>query len=67
MPTDPRRADRCPGVLRPHEAADGAMVRIRVPGGQTSSGALLALSRLAEAYGSGLLQLTSRGSVQVRG
>ncbi|SER39317.1 cobalamin biosynthesis protein CobG, partial [Microlunatus flavus] len=31
------------------------------------SGALLALSRLAEAYGSGLLQLTSRGSVQVRG
>jgi precorrin-3B synthase len=67
MPPDPGRADRCPGVLRPHEAADGAMVRIRVPGGQTSGAALSELSRLAQAYGSGLLQLTSRASVQVRG
>ena len=67
MPTDPRRADRCPGVLRPHEAADGAIVRIRVPGGQTTGTALRDLSRLAQTYGSGLLQLTSRASVQVRG
>jgi precorrin-3B synthase len=63
----PSRADRCPGVLRPHEAADGAMVRIRVPGGRTTGTALRDLSRLAETYGSGLLQLTSRASVQVRG
>ena len=66
MPESPR-ADRCPGVLRPHEAADGAMVRIRVPGGQTTGTALRNLSRLAQTYGSGLLQLTSRASVQVRG
>ncbi len=66
VPTAPR-ADRCPGVLRPHEAADGAMVRIRVPGGQTTGTALRDLSRLAQTYGSGLLQLTSRASVQVRG
>ena len=62
-----RPPDRCPGVLRPHIAADGAMVRVRVPGGQTTGTALRDLSRLAETYGSGLLQLTSRGSVQVRG
>lgn len=43
------------------------MVRIRVPGGQTTGTALRELSRLAQAYGSGLLQLTSRSSVQVRG
>ncbi len=67
MPPEARRDDRCPGVLRPHEAADGAMVRIRVPGGQTTGTALRELSRLAETHGSGLLQLTSRGSVQVRG
>ena len=67
MPLEPRAADRCPGVLRPHVAADGAMVRVRVPGGQTTGAALTDLSRLAEAYGSGLLQLTSRASLQVRG
>jgi len=43
------------------------MVRVRVPGGQTTGRALRDLSRLAETYGSGLLQLTSRASVQVRG
>ena len=60
-------ADRCPGVLRPHLAADGAMVRIRIPGGQTTGAALGRLGALATAYGSGLLQLTSRGSLQIRG
>jgi precorrin-3B synthase len=59
--------DRCPGVLRPHLAADGAMVRIRIPGGQTTGPALTRLGELAAAYGSGLLQLTSRGSLQIRG
>jgi precorrin-3B synthase len=60
-------ADRCPGVLRPHLAADGAMVRIRIPGGQTTGAALARLGELAAVHGSGLLQLTSRGSVQIRG
>src|SRR5215213_5161514 len=59
--------DRCPGVLRPHLAADGAMVRIRLPGGRTTGPALTRLGELAAAYGSGLLQLTSRGSLQIRG
>lgn len=43
------------------------MVRIRIPGGQTTGAALGRLGDLAQAYGSGLLQLTARGSVQVRG
>lgn len=59
--------DRCPGVLRPHLAADGAMVRIRVPGGQTTGTALSQLSRIAQRFGSADLQLTSRASLQLRG
>ena len=43
------------------------MMRVRVPGGQTTGAALGALARVAQRYGSGLLQLTSRGSIQVRG
>jgi precorrin-3B synthase len=59
--------DQCPGVLRPHLAADGAMVRVRVPGGQTTGTALRQLSRIAQRFGSADLQLTSRASLQLRG
>jgi precorrin-3B synthase len=61
------RADRCPGVLRPHPAQDGAVVRVRIPGGQTSGTALGRMSRIAQEFGSGDLQLTSRASLQLRG
>jgi precorrin-3B synthase len=60
-------ADRCPGVLRPHLAQDGALVRIRIPGGHTTGAALGRLSRIAQQFGSDDLQLTSRASVQLRG
>jgi precorrin-3B synthase len=61
------RADRCPGVLRPHVALDGAVVRVRVPGGQTTGVALGRLSRIAQEFGNSDLQLTSRASLQIRG
>jgi precorrin-3B synthase len=61
------RADRCPGVLRPHLAEDGALVRIRIPGGQTTGAALGRLSRIAQEFGCGDLQLTGRAGVQLRG
>ncbi|MGI8456823.1 MAG: precorrin-8X methylmutase [Propionibacteriaceae bacterium] len=60
-------ADRCPGLLRPHRADDGSLVRIRIPGGQTDASVLLALSELSQTYGNGDLQLTSRGNIQIRG
>jgi precorrin-3B synthase len=60
-------ADRCPGVLRPHVAQDGAVVRVRVPGGQTTGTALGRLSRIAQEFGNSDLQLTSRASLQIRG
>ncbi|MPZ28384.1 MAG: hypothetical protein GEV12_18720 [Micromonosporaceae bacterium] len=60
-------ADRCPGALRPHQAADGPLVRLRLPGGQIDPGALRVLATAAHRSGDGWLELTSRGNVQLRG
>lgn len=62
-----RSPDACPGVLRPFQAVDGAIVRLRIPGGRTTGRTLRALSDLAVAYGNPDLQLTSRGAIQLRG
>ncbi len=51
-------------MLRPHRAADGALVRVRLPGGRLAAGQLEDLADLA---GDRPLELTSRGNVQVRG
>lgn len=61
------RADRCPGVLRPWEAADGLLVRLRLIGGRVSAVALRALVGVAEEYGDGRVHVTSRANLQVRG
>ena len=47
------RSDLCPGVFRPWPADDGALVRLRPPGGLLPSAALLDLVGVAETYGDG--------------
>lgn len=58
--------DACPGALRLHEAADGALARIRLPGGMVTSAQLSALAEAAGDYAAPVLELTSRGNVQLR-
>lgn len=59
--------DACPGALRVHQAADGALVRVRLPGGMLTAAQLAQLAAASAGFGSGNLELTARGNVQVRG
>lgn len=67
MPVQRATADSCPGVLRPHLAADGALARFRAPGGELPTAALRGLAEVSADLADGDLGLTSRGNMQVRG
>ena len=62
-----RDTDACPGALQVHQAADGALARVRLPGGMITAAQLAALSAVATQAGAGTLELTARGNVQLRG
>jgi precorrin-3B synthase len=62
-----RADDACPGALQLHQAADGALARIRLPGGMISAAQLAALAQASAAFGLATLELTARGNVQIRG
>ena len=64
---DRAREDACPGALRLHTADDGALARVRLPGGLLTARQVRVLADAAEALGDGHLETTSRGNVQLRG
>ena len=64
---DVAAADACPGILDLHEARDGLVARIRLPGGYASGARLRSLAAMAGRFGDGRVDLTARGNVQIRG
>lgn len=57
----------CPGALRPMQSGDGLVVRVRPPGGRLTPAQGMALARAAGAHGNGLIDLTARANLQLRG
>lgn len=57
----------CPGALRPMLSGDGFVVRVRPHLGLLTSAQALEIARLSRAYGNGLIDLSARANVQLRG
>ena len=57
----------CPGALQPMSSGDGLVIRIRPDCGRLLPDQAAGIARLALAHGNGLIDLTSRANIQVRG
>lgn len=57
----------CPGALRPMESGDGLIVRLRITSGMLSAAQALIIAEAAHRYGNGLIDLSGRANLQLRG
>jgi precorrin-3B synthase len=62
----PARRGACPGLSRPLPTGDGLLVRL-IPIGTIALDAFAALCAAARRHGNGIVEITARGSIQVRG
>ena len=60
-------APTCPSVDNVVARADGGLARIRVPGGRIDAATLQAVADVAQHWGSGIVEITSRANLQLRG
>ena len=57
----------CPGALRPMMSGDGLVMRVRPRMGRLTAAQARGLARAAAAHGSGLIDLSARANIQLRG
>jgi precorrin-3B synthase len=57
----------CPSALRPMRSGDGLVVRVRPHGGRISSAQAKGIAELSMRHGNGLIDLTGRANLQIRG
>jgi len=65
--TRPAAKGWCPGAYQPMMSGDGLVVRVRPIMARLTEEQTLGLCDLAQKYGSGLIDLTSRANLQIRG
>ncbi|WP_420961971.1 precorrin-3B synthase [Brucella sp. IR073] len=61
------RRSACPGLFRMTEAADGRICRVKLSCGRLSTSQARAVADVAERHGNGIIELTSRANLQLRG
>lgn len=61
------RRGACPGVVDAMQSADGWLMRIRLPGGSIGADQLGAVADVSARFGSGVVEITSRANLQIRG
>lgn len=66
-PLPPLRPSACPALARIVAARDGGLCRIKLPGGKLLARQAWEIAEAADAYGSGIVDLTNRANLQVRG
>ncbi|ALM52056.1 precorrin-3B synthase [Halomonas huangheensis] len=57
----------CPGAWQPMASGDGLLVRVRPFHGRLTRQQMLALCQAAQTFGSGLIEVTNRANLQLRG
>lgn len=66
-PIPPTRRGACPAFLAPMETGDGLILRLVPADGRLSPAQLRGLADAARRLGNGMMEVTARGSLQVRG
>lgn len=61
------RRGACPTLDKPMMTGDGLLTRLRLRAGRISPTDLAYLARLAKMHGNGLVEITARGNLQIRG
>ncbi|MHA6298218.1 precorrin-3B synthase [Devosia sp. CAU 1758] len=61
------RRGACPTLDQPMQTGDGLLARLRVAGGSLTPKQLADIAKLAARHGNGLVEITARGNLQVRG
>ena len=61
------RRGACPGLSAPMATGDGLLARLTPAGSTIALDAFAGLCAAARTHGNGIVEITSRGSIQVRG
>ncbi|SEP78870.1 precorrin-3B synthase [Devosia sp. YR412] len=67
LPIAAQRRGACPTLDAPMQTGDGLLARIRLAGGRIDPIRLERLASICGTYGNGVIEITARGNLQVRG